>query len=115
MSAIVIIILIIAILLIIFTLQNSSEITIQVFFWEIVDAPLVLVLMGCIVIGYILAAFYFYPRLWNLKSENKKITKQNKKYQELVEAKKVVADSEEDHPEGMAMDDDDNSYPFFKD
>ncbi len=115
MSAIVVIILIIAVLLVIFTLQNSSEITIQVFFWEIVDAPLVLVLLGCIVIGYILAAFYFYPKLWKVKTENKRLNKINNKYEEQEEINSGSANIGEDHPEGMRMDEDDDSNPFFKD
>ena len=113
MSAIVVVILIIAILLVIFTLQNSSEITIQLFFWEIANAPLVLVLLGCIVIGYILAAFYFYPRVWNLKNENKRISKQNKEFQK--KAGEVSSNPDENHPEGMSMDDNENSSSFFKD
>lgn len=115
MSAIIVFILILAVLLIIFTLQNSSEITIQVFFWEIANAPLVLVLMVCIVIGFVISAIYFYPRLWKLKSENKKMFKQNKKYQELEENHDVKSETEEDHPEGISMEDDDDSYSFFKD
>ena len=113
MSAIIIILLIIAILLVVFTLQNSSEITIQVFIWEIADAPLVLVLLSCIIIGYILATIYFYPRIWKLKSENKKINKQNQQYKE--EANAIINAPEENHPEGMKMDDDDDSNSFFKD
>jgi len=115
MSAIFIIILIVAILLIIFTLQNSTEITVQLFFWEIANAPLVLVLMGCIVIGYIVASFYFYPRLWNLKSENRKLVKQNKKYEDLQNSTVTKGERDEDHPEGMAFEEDDGKYPFLND
>ncbi len=114
MSAAFIIILILAILLIIFTLQNSSEITIQFFFWEIANAPLVLVLMGCLVIGYIISAIYFYPRLWNLISENKKLAKTNKKFEELQQTNKPVKKSEDDHPEGLEFEEDDGSFSFFK-
>lgn len=115
MSAIFVIILIVAILLIIFTLQNSTEITVQLFFWEITNAPLVLVLMGCIVIGYIIASFYFYPRLWHLKSENKKLAKQNKKYEDLRNSSVSKGEIDEDHPEGMAFEEDEGSYPFLND
>jgi uncharacterized integral membrane protein len=115
MSAIFIIILILAILLVIFTLQNSTEITVQIFFWEIADAPLVLVLLGCIVIGYIVASFYFYPRLWNLKSENKRLAKQNKKYEDLHNTNISKGEKDDDHPEGMAFEADDGKYPFLND
>ena len=115
MSALLIFILILAILLIIFTLQNSTEITIQFFFWEIANAPLVLVLMVCIVIGYSIAAFYLYPRLWKLKSENKKLIKLNEKYENLQKKNLSKSGKEEDHPEGISLDEDDGSYPFFND
>jgi len=115
MSAIFIIILIVAILLVIFTLQNSTEISVQLFFWEIADAPLVLVLLGCIVIGYIVASFYFYPRLWNLKSENKRLLKQNKKYEDYHNSIDSKGERDDDHPEGMAFDEDDGKYPFLND
>lgn len=115
MSAIIVILLILAVLLIIFTLQNSAEITIQLFFWEIANAPLVLVLMGCIVIGYLFAVFYFYPRLWKLKSENKRLAKLNKKYSEIQGTDRQKGDAEEDHPEGIAFEEDKGKYTFFKD
>jgi len=114
MSAIIIFLLILAILLVIFTLQNSTEITIQVFFWEIADAHLVLVLMSCILIGFLIAGIYFYPRLWKLKSENKKLIKLNKKYEDSQATQNSDKD-EEDHPEGIKMDEDDGRFSFFKD
>jgi uncharacterized integral membrane protein len=115
MQAVVIILLILAVLLVIFTLQNSMEITINVFFWEITDAPLVLVLIGCIVIGYILAVIYFYPRIWKLKKENNKLLKSNPKGKEYPEqVKKYNPSEEEQHPEGIELDDDDEGA-FFKD
>ena len=115
MSALLIFILILVILVIIFTLQNSTEITIQFFFWEIVNAPLVLVLMACIVIGYTIAAFYLYPRLWKLKKENKKLIKLNEKYENLQKPNRVKDDPENNNPEGISLDEDDGSYPFFND
>ena len=45
MSTVIIILLLLAILLVIFTLQNSFEITINLFFWEIPDVPLVLLIL----------------------------------------------------------------------
>ncbi len=115
MSATIVILLILAILLIVFTLQNSTEITIQLFFWEIANAPLVLVLLGCIVIGYLFAVFYFYPRLWKLKSENKKLVKLNKKYSGSQVSDPEKGEAEEDHPEGILMKDDKGKFSFFKD
>lgn len=114
MQAVVIILLILAVLLVIFTLQNSMEITINVFFWEITEAPLVLVLIGCIVIGYILAIIYFYPRIWKLKKEYNKLLKNNPEGKMPEQFKKQKVSEEEQHPEGIELDDDDEGA-FFKD
>lgn len=116
MQAVIVILLILAVLLVIFTLQNSIEITINVFFWEIKEAPLVLVLLGCIIIGYILAIIYFYPRIWKLKKEYKKLIKSNSELKELHEMnqKKKKGREETIDPEGIELDDDDEDS-FFKD
>ena len=116
MQIIIIIILILAILLVIFTLQNAMDITLNVFFWEIANAPLVLVLICCVILGYIIAAIYFYPRLWKIKKEYKQLTKFNKERTELDEIphqEENISDEETD-PEGIKMDDDDDNS-FFKD
>lgn len=120
MQAIIVILLILAVLLVIFTLQNAMDITINVFFWEISNAPLVLVLLTCIFLGYLLASFYFYPRLWTLKRENKKLGRFNKEMEELqdlpLKNEEPVAEVVTD-PEGIELKDDDDDYdnPFFKD
>ncbi|MBW6533665.1 MAG: LapA family protein [Mariniphaga sp.] len=112
MSAVIIILLILAILLVIFTLQNSFEISISVFFWEIADVPLVLLILCCILLGYILAAVYFYPRIWKLKREYKQAVKSSKKLEEKLESQEL----EKPGPEGIELeiDDEDNDNGFFK-
>lgn len=118
MQLVVIILLILAVLLVIFTLQNSFEITIQFFFWEIQDAPLVLVLLSCIVLGYILASIYFYPRLWKLKKEYKKLITFNDELQELhnMNHPEEIQSDEVTDPEGIELDEnDDDGNQFFKD
>jgi len=107
MQAVIIFILILAILLVIFTLQNSVEITTSVFFWKITDAPLVLVLVSCIVIGYIISAIYFYPRMWKLKKEYKQMIKFNDELKELHEMNHPEKDEVTD-PEGIELDDIEN-------
>lgn len=116
MQVIIIIILILAVLLVIFTLQNSMDITLSVFFWEINSAPLVLVLMSCVLIGYIISAIYFYPRLWKVKREYNQLIKFNselKTFHDLHHKKEKVSE-EETNPEGIELDDDDDDS-FFKD
>lgn len=103
MHAVIIIILILAILLVIFTLQNSFEISINVFFWEINNAPLVLVLIVCIVLGYLLGAIYLYPQLWQLKKDKKRL----KRNQADLEKQSGYYPEETD-PEGIDLTDDDD-------
>ncbi len=117
MQAIIIILLILAVLLVIFTLQNSMDITVNIFFWEIKEAPLVLVLLGCIVIGYILGIIYFYPRLWKLKREYNKLIRFNSELKELqdLDHSKNKKSKEESDPEGIELEEDDDEDSFFKD
>jgi lipopolysaccharide assembly protein A len=112
MHVTIIILLILAILLVIFTLQNSFEVSISVFFWELPNAPLVLVLLVCILLGYIMSAIYFYPRIWKLE----------RKYRHSLQAEKKLETEmkhlqPETNPEGIELeidDDDDDDDSFFR-
>ncbi|WP_321375457.1 LapA family protein [uncultured Draconibacterium sp.] len=116
MQVVIILLLILAVLLVIFTLQNAMDITLNVFFWEIKDAPLVLVLISCIFLGYLIAAFYFYPRLWKVKRENKQMLKFNAELKELHEMNETPKSEEVTDPEGIELDDDDDADDnFFRD
>ncbi len=117
MQTIIIILLILAVLLVIFTLQNSTEITIHFFFWELSNVPLVLVLLGCIVLGYFVAVIYFSPRIWKLKKDYRQLIKFNKELEELHQLNhpKKVTDLQDNDPEGIEMEDDDEDNSFFKD
>lgn len=113
MHAVIIVVLILAILLVIFTLQNSFEISITVFFWEINSAPLVLVLLCCVVLGYLIAALYFYPHTWKLKKDYKRAVKTIMKLEKKTES---YQKPEKTGPEGIELDTDtdDNDQSFFK-
>ena len=101
MSATIIIMLILAIMLVIFTLQNSFEVTISIFIWEIPNAPLVLVLLICILLGYLVGAIYFYPRVWKLEQRIRRLTGTERKMEaELL----VLRRSQQSHPEGIELD-----------
>lgn len=117
MQAVVILLLILAVLLVIFTLQNQMDITIHLFFWDIEKAPLVLVLLGCIFLGYILSAIYFYPRLWKLKKDYKKLIRFNDELKQLHDMEHPQKPEDEvTDPEGIEFDDDDEEDDsFFKD
>ena len=115
MQLIIIIILILAVLLVIFTLQNSIDITLHVFFWDIANVPLVLVLISCVILGYIISAIYFYPRLWKTKKENNQLIKFNKELKELHDLNKEIdVTMEETNPEGIEFEDEDDDNSFFK-
>lgn len=95
------------------------DITINVFFWEIKEAPLVIVLLTCLLCGYLIAAFYFYPKLWKIKREYKQMLKFNDELKELHEMNHKndkPANTVATNPEGIELDDDDDfDNPFFKD
>jgi len=118
MQAVIILLLFLAILLVVFTLQNQIDITIHLFFWDIKEAPLVLVLLACILLGYILSSIYFYPRLWKLKKEYNKLIRFNKELKDLHEMEHPrPVENEVSDPEGMEFDDEDDEDEdsFFKD
>lgn len=115
MHLIIIVILIFAVLLVIFTLQNSIEITLHIFFWELTNVPLVLVLICCVILGYIIAAIYFYPRLWKTKKEYNQLIKFNRELKQLHDLNHVKnITKEEANPEGVEFEDEDDGESFFK-
>ena len=114
MSALLIFGLILAILVVIFTLQNSAEITINLFFWEIQNAPLALVILCCIALGYFAAVLYLYPKIWNLRSENKKLTKANIALDEKLTVMQArIKKEEDDNPLGIEMGQMDDNFSLF--
>ena len=117
MHAVIIIMLILAILLVIFTLQNTMMISISLFFWKIDNAPLVLVLLSCLVLGYIIASIYFFPRIWQLKKDYKKVVKFNKKLEKKIELDQEFGTSPKPGPEGIELNPDneeDDDKSFFR-
>ena len=71
MSAGIIIILLLALLLVIFTLQNTALISLNLLFWDIHDVPLVLALIICLILGFMVALAFYTPKIWKLKSKVK--------------------------------------------
>ena len=68
MTASIIFLLILAVLLVIFTIQNSVQITINFLFWKLSDVPLVLALLICLIIGVVMTMLFYYPKIWKLNS-----------------------------------------------
>jgi uncharacterized integral membrane protein len=100
-----VLILVLAIFLVIFTLQNAESVAIKLFFWN-VNIPLVLLILVCLLIGYLLPHFSYIPRIWRLKSELSK----TKKEKEQLESSGNNRVKEKPHPEGVAFDDLDDEY-----
>ena len=101
MSVTIIIMLLLAILLVIFTLQNSFEISLNVFIWEIHNAPMVLVLLVCILLGYIMGTIYFYPQIWRLNKRLRRTSNTERKLEtELLELRRKTSSN----PEGIELD-----------
>ena len=92
-------VLILAIFLVIFTLQNSSAVSIKLFLWPI-EVPVVLLILICLLIGYLLPHFSYIPRIWKLKSELSRTRKEKERLEE--ETTRPV--KEKPHPEGIAFD-----------
>ena len=116
MQALIILFLILAILLVIFTLQNTVGITIHLFFWQIINAPLALVVLACIVIGYAFAAVYFIPKVWKLKSERNRLSKLTNKLKETgdsVSKEQRIRESRIDNNPGGIGPDDEEGHSFF--
>lgn len=114
MHVIVILLLVIAVLLVIFTLQNSSEIALNLFFWKIDGVPLALVIISCLVLGYLIATFYLYPRYWKTKRELKRLKKTNTKLQEQHDSSQKTIETEK-NPEGIKLEDENTNPTFFND
>ena len=108
---IIVTLLIIAVLLVIFTLQNATEISVNIFFWEIANVPVVLVIIVCIIIGYLLATIYYYPLVWKFKRELNKLRElvpslQEEEYNFEVKTKNAEKEKEDKDlsVEGYLMD-----------
>lgn len=96
MTASIIFLLILAVLLVIFTIQNSVQITINFLFWKLSDVPLVLALLICLIIGVVMTMLFYYPKIWKLNSRIKEQQKQIDK----LENTHSPADN---NPEGIEM------------
>jgi len=117
MGTVIILVLILAILLVIFTLQNSFEVSVNIFFWELSNVPMVLLLICCVILGYLIAALYFYPYIWKIKKDYKKALKSNLKSESESGTNQYVELQEESDPEGIKLDPDpdrDVDDSFFK-
>lgn len=105
--------LLLAILLVVFTLQNAESIPIKIFFWNI-RIPLAILILVCLLIGYLLPHISYLPRIWKLKSE---LSQTRKEKEKLEEKEKSRQPKTKPNPEGYSFDEieneEDNSGGFF--
>lgn len=97
-----------AILLLAFSIQNPSEISARIFFWEVNGIPLVLIMLGFFISGYLVSAAYFLPKAWKKRKE---INLLKKEVSGLKSAQNTV---DENDPEGPEMGED-KFNSFFND
>jgi lipopolysaccharide assembly protein A len=117
MQGALIILLILAILLVIFTLQNAVGITINIFFWEVTEAPLVLVLLVCILAGSFLSSIYYLPKIWSLRKERNALRRMQEKTKEEASSnrspeERMAGRADSLNPEGSDLDEDDTESFF---
>ena len=96
MAAGVIFVLILILLLVIFTLQNSTLITVKLLFWQISDIPLILALIVSLILGFVIAFVLYYPGILKLKSQ---VRAQQEEIDELTEE----PSEKDNHPEGIEI------------
>jgi putative membrane protein len=100
----IVILIILLVFLLIFTLQNPELITFRVLFWQLTDVPLVLIVLVCLLAGFLLAEITHRPKIWRLKRENKRLTK--------VKPESEKQKTSKDNPEGVELGNDD-IYSIF--
>ena len=93
-----VLILVLAIFLVIFTLQNSESVSLRLFFWD-VSIPLVLLILVCLLLGYLLPHFSYLPRIWRLKSELTRTRKEKEK----LEEDSTASQHRKPDPEGLSF------------
>jgi len=100
-----VIILVLAVLLVIFTLQNQEKVSINLFFWTIHQIPVALLIILCLLLGYLIHFMWLIPRIWKLKSDLSRSRQENDELQETVH--QSVRGRAKPDPEGIALDDED--------
>jgi lipopolysaccharide assembly protein A len=96
------VILFLAALLVIFTLQNQQKVTLKLFFWTVSNIPVALLIILCMIIGYLIPTLLLIPRLWTLKS---KFMRAQDEEDEEENTHESVRERQKPDPEGIPLDD----------
>ncbi len=107
-----VIILVMAVLLVVFTLQNQEKVSLKLLFWTIRDIPVALLIVTCLLLGYLISFFSLLSRTWKQKSELRRARLENAKpevedQQEYDRGEESFKRKERD-PEGIPFDEDEN-------
>lgn len=106
-----IIFLVLAVLLVIFTLQNQDKVSVKLFFWTIQGIPVALLIILCLLIGYLIPLFSFIPRIWRLKRELRQSHAEIEELESRVEADEDLLEEKRRDPEGILLEDDQDESP----
>ncbi len=102
-----VVILVLAVLLVIFTLQNQDKVSLKLIFWAIRDIPVALLIVVCLLLGYLIHYFSQVPRIWKLKSELHKARLEKEELE--VTAGEESAKRKKPDPEGIPFDEDESN------
>jgi uncharacterized integral membrane protein len=105
--------LVLAVILVIFTLQNQSHVSVKLFFWTIKEIPIPLLIIICLLLGYLIPYISLISRIWRLKRELKRTQEENEELQ-VEQQEPVAARKAKTHPEGIAFEDDEPDLPQRK-
>jgi len=116
-----VLVLVMAVLLVIFTLQNPGKVSLKLFFWTIKDIPVALLIIVCLLLGYLIPYFALLSRIWKLKGELRQTRQEMEELEESV--REEPEPKSKPDPEGIPFDDDeaqpvkrtDLSGRFFRD
>ena len=108
-----ILVLVMAVILVIFTLQNQSHVSVRLFFWTIKEIPIPLLIIICLLLGYLIPYISLISRIWRLKRELKQTQEENEELQ-VEKQEQVPARKVKPHPEGIVFEDDEPDPPLRK-
>jgi lipopolysaccharide assembly protein A len=98
-----IIILVLAVLLVIFTLQNQEKVSLKLFFWTVSNIPVALLIIICMLVGYLIPTMLLIPRIWKLKSKLRRAQEEEEEPEE--ENQETKLEKQKPDPEGIAFED----------
>ncbi len=91
-----------AVLLVVFTLQNQEKVGVRLFFWNVKNIPLALLIIICLLLGYLIPYISLLSRVWRLKKELKQTREEVDELREGLE--EARASGEKPDPEGIELD-----------